>query len=468
MDKSLYEKLKEYAKGDHLAMHMPGHKRNEKFLKGFPIDIDITEIDGFDNLHQHAGRAVRHSRARGKDIRGDDVLSAGKRLKRGASWRQSPPRPGAGGASLWRETAHKSVYHAVQINGLKAYYLYPDVDEYGILGGIDAKAVEAELKDKGDIRAVILTSPTFEGVVSDVKEIAEVCHRFEVPLIVDAAHGAHFGFHSRFPKNAVECGADYAVMSLHKTLPALTQCALLAVNDENGMVNLKKVEFCLSLYETTSPSYILMAAIDECLRTIKKGANELFSQFVLKLDALYDALNGLKKLKAIKLDDPSKIVISCRGTNMTGTQLAEVLRSQFFIEVEMAYTDYVVMIATICDKPNDYERLCSALLSIDERLAPASAKAILPAPRLVSEKCAKEAVLADEKNIKAVSLKEADGELCAEYVFAYPPGIPLIVPGERIDNNIVSYLNDIQERGIALHSTYGGFPESLRILKYRE
>ncbi|MFR9207244.1 MAG: hypothetical protein ACLVKR_02495 [Lachnospiraceae bacterium] len=113
-------------------------------------------------------------------------------------------------------------------------------------------------------------------------------------------------------------------------------------------------------------------------------------------------------------------------------------------------------------------RLCSALLSIDERLAPAPAKAILPAPRLVSEKCAKEAVLADETNIKAVSLKEAGGELSAEYVFAYPPGIPLIVPGERIDNNIVNYLNDIQERGTALHSTYGGFPESLHILKYRE
>lgn len=111
-----------------------------------------------------------------------------------------------------------------------------------------------------------------------------------------------------FLKMRSSAAADYAVMSLHKTLPALTQCALLAVNDENGMVNLKKVEFCLSLYETTSPSYILMAAIDECLRTIKKGANELFSQFVLKLDALYDALNGLKKLKAIKLDDSSKIV----------------------------------------------------------------------------------------------------------------------------------------------------------------
>ncbi len=467
MDKSLYEKLKEYAKGDHLAMHMPGHKRNEKFLKGFPIDIDITEIDGFDNLHNMQGVLLDTAELAAK-IYGATMCYP---LVNGSSagiLAAITAEAGAGGCVLMARNCHKSVYHAVQINGLKAYYLYPDVDEYGILGGIDAKAVEAELKDKGDIRAVILTSPTFEGVVSDVKEIAEVCHRFEVPLIVDAAHGAHFGFHSRFPKNAVECGADYAVMSLHKTLPALTQCALLAVNDENGMVNLKKVEFCLSLYETTSPSYILMAAIDECLRTIKKGANELFSQFVLKLDALYDALNGLKKLKAIKLDDPSKIVISCRGTNMTGTQLAEVLRSQFFIEVEMAYTDYVVMIATICDKPNDYERLCSALLSIDERLAPAPAKAILPAPRLVSEKCAKEAVLADETNIKAVSLKEAGGELSAEYVFAYPPGIPLIVPGERIDNNIVSYLNDIQERGTALHSTYGGFPESLRILKYRE
>lgn len=332
MDKSLYEKLKEYAKGDHLAMHMPGHKRNEKFLKGFPIDIDITEIDGFDNLHNMQGVLLDTAELAAK-IYGATMCYP---LVNGSSagiLAAITAEAGAGGCVLMARNCHKSVYHAVQINGLKAYYLYPDVDEYGILGGIDAKAVEAELKDKGDIRAVILTSPTFEGVVSDVKEIAEVCHRFEVPLIVDAAHGAHFGFHSRFPKNAVECGADYAVMSLHKTLPALTQCALLAVNDENGMVNLKKVEFCLSLYETTSPSYILMAAIDECLRTIKKGANELFSQFVLKLDALYDALNGLKKLKAIKLDDPSKIVISCRGTNMTSTQLAEVLRSQFFIEV---------------------------------------------------------------------------------------------------------------------------------------
>ena len=214
-EKSIVDFLKEHAAKKPVAFHMPGHK-GASFFREFGYssfldimaDADITEIAGADNLFQAEDIILTTMRKyeRLYGVKKSYLLVNGTSGGILAAVMAAVPK---GKKLIMARNCHKSVYHAVQINGLKAYYLYPDVDDYGILGGIDAKAVEAELKDKGNIRAVILTSPTFEGVVSDVKEIAEVCHRFEVPLIVDAAHGAHFGFHSRFPKNAVEYFVSY-------------------------------------------------------------------------------------------------------------------------------------------------------------------------------------------------------------------------------------------------------------------
>lgn len=160
---------------------------------------------------------------------------------------------------------HKAVYHAVYLMELQTEYLYPEQTEFGIQGSIAPKQVQRMLEQYPDTQAVLLTSPTYDGVVSDIAAIAEIVHAHQIPLIVDEAHGAHFGFSERFPKKAISYGADLCIESVHKTLPAYTQTALLHYR-KNPWVDLERVKRYLGIYQSSSPSYVLMAGIDRCTR----------------------------------------------------------------------------------------------------------------------------------------------------------------------------------------------------------
>ena len=274
----LLERLTEYAGSDAYPFHMPGHKRREipdGIPGGFPdpYGIDITEIDGFDNLH-HAEGILKDAMDEAAAIYGADrswylvngstcgILSAVFATTEN------------GGRILTARNCHKAVYHAICLNRLEAEYLYPEeITEFGINGGIRAEDVRKALEkdamrcagNSGDVRgkitkiqAVLITSPTYEGVVSDIRAIADAAHEYGIPLIVDEAHGAHLEYavqcHS-FPKSALEYGADIVIQSLHKTLPCFTQTAILHVKGK--LVDQDRVSRYLSMFQTSSPSYLL-------------------------------------------------------------------------------------------------------------------------------------------------------------------------------------------------------------------
>ena len=309
----LYSRLKEYSESDYYPFHMPGHKRNAGLTDAvLPYLIDITEIEGFDDLH-HAEGILKEAQGRAAVLYGADETHY---LINGSTVGILSAVMGCthkGARILMARNCHKSVYNAVYLNELRPVYVYPQLYRENELNGpITPEEIEQKLEINDAIDAVVITSPTYDGVVSDIKRIADIVHRKGIPLIVDEAHGAHFGFHPYFPDNANVLGADVVIHSLHKTLPALTQTALLHINGR--ITNRKRIRQYLDIFQSSSPSYVLMAGIDECIRMLQSRGQEVFQNYVEQLKWARDKLSKLEYLSLFEAEeyDRSKIVISVK------------------------------------------------------------------------------------------------------------------------------------------------------------
>jgi arginine/lysine/ornithine decarboxylase len=465
---NLYEMLKEYQNTDYYGFHMPGHKRNQT-LTGFdlPYTIDITEIEEFDDLH-HAGGILKEAENRASTLYGGQetcylingstsgILSA----VMGCTSR--------GDKILVSRNCHKSVYHAIYMNGLKPVYIYPRFyDEMELNGPVEVSDIEAFLQEHLDIKAVVITSPTYDGVVSDVEAIVNALHQKNIPLIVDEAHGAHFGFHPYFPENSNAYGADVVIHSLHKTLPSLTQTALIHMN--GNLVNRNKIRRYLHMLQTSSPSYVLMAGMDACIELLSKRGQELFGSYTVMLEEARRQLKGLRHLKLLETEvyDKSKLVISVKSTNMNSRQLYEKLLNQYHLQMEMTAGSYVLAMTSIGDTREGIKRLTNALLEIDSQLGPGDAARFqrgveerkesqvnFSLPRLKQKYTSAEVddLINNDSNNKTVSVswQEAVGQVSAEYAYVYPPGIPLIVPGEEISQEAAGLMGKYESMGFSV------------------
>ena len=487
----LLERLTEYAGSDAYPFHMPGHKRREipdGIPGGFPdpYGIDITEIDGFDNLH-HAEGILKDAMDEAAAIYGADrswylvngstcgILSAVFATTEN------------GGKILTARNCHKAVYHAICLNRLEAEYLYPEeITEFRINGGIRAEDVRKALEkdamrcagNSGDVRgkitkiqAVLITSPTYEGVVSDIRAIADAAHEYGIPLIVDEAHGAHLEYadqcHS-FPKSALEYGADIVIQSLHKTLPCFTQTAILHVKGK--FVDQDRVSRYLSMFQTSSPSYLFMAGMERCIRYMDgDGRNEMI-RYEKRLERFMERMEGLQVLEVLDREicgkyrtvagwDPSKIVVSTmRAEDFHGEELAETLRRKYHLEMEMTAPEYVIAMTSLMDTEEGFERLGTALLEIDGALrrrteSGRKEKAASETPEGLESKLSHpvrrmlicEAMDADTER---TAFQDTVGKVSAEFVYLYPPGIPIIAPGEVFTDAIVEKIMAYKAAGL--------------------
>ena len=494
----LLERLTEYAGSDAYPFHMPGHKRREipdGIPGGFPdpYGIDITEINGFDNLH-HAEGILKDAMDEAAAIYGADrswylvngstcgILSAVFATTEN------------GGKILTARNCHKAVYHAICLNRLEAEYLYPEeITEFGINGGIRAEDVRKALEkdamrcagNSGDVRGkitkiqvVLITSPTYEGVVSDIRAIADAAHEYGIPLIVDEAHGAHLEYadqcHS-FPKSALEYGADIVIQSLHKTLPCFTQTAILHVKGK--LVDQDRVSRYLSMFQTSSPSYLFMAGMERCIRYMDgDGRNEMV-RYEERLEHFMKRMEGLQVLEVLDWEicrkyrtvagwDPSKIVVSTmRAEDFHGEELAETLRRKYHLEMEMTAPEYVIAMTSLMDTEEGFERLGTALLEIDGALrhcveseqqkekGESKGKKRCETPEATESKVSHpirrmlicEAMDADTER---TALQDTVGKVSAEFVYLYPPGIPIIAPGEVFTDVIVEKIVAYKAAGL--------------------
>ena len=468
----LYDKLFNYSKEDYYPMHMPGHKRNTKeFTMVNPYAIDITEIDGFDNLHQAEGvieeLSVRISRLykAGKSYPLVNGSTAGILTGISAATKR-------GDRILIARNSHKSVYHAAAIMDLKPVYINPEiVDQLPINGGILPEKIEELLIKYQDIKLVVITSPTYEGAVSDIKRIASVVHGHGALLLVDEAHGAHFGFHEAFPKSAVTLGADIVIQSLHKTLPAFTQTAILHSNRPE--LNNRLSQY-LAIYESSSPSYLLMAGIDRCISLLEDKANNLFRDYIDKLNKFYASMQSLKNLKLVDRQmigfngvydlDPSKLTICVKNTKLTGHKLGEILREKYHIVVEMEAKDYVLGMTSICDSEEGFNRLEHALHNIDQEVLPERSD---PEFTDIGEmKPVQAMTLSRAMDLTTERIKFADssGRISAAFISLFPPGSPILAPGERIEEGLISYLENAKQEGLTITGFLGDNKDEIEVI----
>lgn len=447
----LYDKLAEYGRSDYYGFHMPGHKRHLNMLGDGPAyAIDITEIDGFDDLHHAQGILKEAQERAAKVYQGEETHF----LVNGSSVGILSAIAGVtqrGDTVLVARNCHKSVYHAIEMYGLNPVYLAPGfhVSEH-MNTEISAEDVRAALEKNPKIRAVVIVSPTYEGVVSDVETISEAVHEKGIPLIVDEAHGAHFGFHPYFPENSNRKGADIVIHSLHKTLPSLTQTALLHMN--GSLVRRERVRRYLSMLQTSSPSYVLMASIDSCVGLLEKKREELFVPYVKDLQRLRAELSGLRRLKLVHMDryDPSKLIISAGDTGLTGRELYRILLKKYHLQMEMAAGGHVLAMTSVGDTPEGFRRLCGALEEIDAQQKDVQKRKkipCLPCPDVVYNSSEIEEM---ESPVESRHWRDCAGYVSVEYAYLYPPGIPLVVPGERVSQEAVNVLQWYYEMGFSI------------------
>lgn len=464
----LFTKLIKYGQSDMYPFHMPGHKRGT-LTEERTYSIDITEIDGFDNLHHPEG-IIRELNEAATALYG----TVESRLLINGSTCGILTAISAcctyGGKILVARNCHKAVYNGILLRGLKSVYVYPQTEsQFGLNESILPEAVKEALEANKDIQAVLITSPTYDGVLSDIEKISHIVHTYELPLIVDEAHGAHLPFsRGLFPESALKKGADIVIHSLHKTLPAFTQTAFLHINSQR--VDREKIARYLEVYQTSSPSYILIAGAGSCLKWLKQEGYEAFGAYEERLlfwrKKYRELLADTGEIKLIEYNeaegrkpggiyayDPSKLIFSTVEGHLSGETLYQIFRKKYHLQMEMAACTYVLALSSVCDREEGFERLYKALteecvvkdggkwkervetnsIEREKYWTPPEARQIFTLGE------------AEKMEGKAVNLEDSAGFVSASSLYLYPPGIPFLLPGEEITEEMISYIQGIQE-----------------------
>ena len=467
MDFNLTEKLYEIKEKGKYPMHMPGHKRSAKMQKygnelGLPYEFDITEIYGYDNLHAPEGilKELGESAA---------SLYGAKRAYPLVNGSTAGIISAIGACAknnkiIVSRASHRSVYSAIEIFSLEPTYIYPEIiEEYGIFGSVTAADVEDAFNKEPEASVVVLTSPTYEGVISNIQEIADVVHAHNALLVIDCAHGAHLGFtqNEYIPDSYIRY-ADIAIVSLHKTLPSLTQTALCLSFSRAADELDQKIRHYLSIFMTSSPSYILLASIDKCLSIVKNHGGELFFEYTEMLSEFENRIASLENISVIGYAaattektcfafDRGKINVFCgslvdfAGNKITAEILAKFLRLNGF-EPEMVSRDYLILMTSIMDDADKIRKLAELLCNFDKWC--------------VKDKACNDTLLYPEPSIKMTvsDVARCDFEIrefshcenCVslDYITCYPPGIPIVCPGEEITREVISFVDACRESGV--------------------
>ncbi|MBD5157295.1 MAG: aminotransferase class I/II-fold pyridoxal phosphate-dependent enzyme [Butyrivibrio sp.] len=445
----LIQMLKQNSESGVYPLHMPGHKRAMEWNIN-PYSYDITEIYGFDDLHEPSGVLDELNGRIAARYGADEAFLTVNGSTSGVLTAISAAVR-SGGTILLDRGSHRSAYNAVFLRKLHAEYIYHRTDpETGINTGYSPEDVDKILREKPGIQAVYITSPTYEGVVLDIKKIADTVHGYGIPLIVDAAHGAHLGLSDGFPDNPLNEGADIVIMSLHKTLPVFTQTAVICI--KGGLVKSEDIRRYFNIYVSTSPSYLLMASAERCMDFLDSEGRAAFEKYRELLGHFRGECEALKHLYLWKYDgayDTGKLVICTDKSSLSGAELAGLLRTRYGLEPELTSAKYVIAMTSCMDGARCYERLFAALKEIDSECEGAvdsdSAKGLFDSGRAV-KLC--EAWETEGKEYIEVPLNEAVGGASADYVYVYPPGVPWLVPGEIITESSVRRIEEYMSGNI--------------------
>ena len=484
-----------------LPLHMPGHQRKRDMGTALPYAYDYTEVDELDNLHAPEG-ILQEAMNRTAAYYGCSdcfylVNGSSSGLQAGIFTLLEE-----GDEVVVARNCHRSVFYALSLRKAKIHFLLPEFwEDFSCFGSVSLKEVERLLREFPKSKALIFTSPSYEGVVSDVERIARLCHENGLSLLVDEAHGAHFSPKrgTSFPESAISLGADLVVQSPHKTLCSLTQSAWILGNGER--YSREKLSFYLSVFQTTSPSYPLMLSLEKATTLLEREGEALFSHWKEVMESFREKARTLsyftflwEKEEACFAMDCTKIFLRARGIPKLrlGKDLAELLREDYGIESEMHSGENLLLMTGPFISEEELDRLFIALKDIERRLGDekrqkpgdergkqaeeergketgdemsewieGSAPSLQSLPSLQSKILSSalyQISIADNtlqiseglKEGEELNLRDGEGHICLEYLSLYPPGIPLLFPGEKLTAEKIQGIEALEKEGIEL------------------
>ncbi|MCR8987388.1 aminotransferase class I/II-fold pyridoxal phosphate-dependent enzyme [Brevibacillus laterosporus] len=474
----LFDALQRHVRQNPHPFHVPGHKMGRSFDKEARsffekyLSIDLTEITGLDDLHQPEDIIAQAQQLAAEAYGAEETkfLVGGTTVGNLAAI-MSICRPGD--KIIVQRNCHKSVYHGLMLAKAEPIFVVPAVDaETGIAAGVRREDVERLLMEHPDCKAVFLTNPTYYGMGIDLEKMATVVHRYHIPLIIDEAHGAHYGFHPDLPASAMQSGADISIQSTHKMGTAFTMGSMLHVQGE--LIDRSRLYRYLAMLQSSSPSYPLMASLDLARRhMVLEGQQELQKAIGL-IEKTKERLSqfdwfsvaGWKKQTGYQTLDPLRIVINLHSSQLSGFELQTKLE-EAYIYTELAGLHHLLLLGSTGTTELDCKRLLTVMEELSKQVRGEGLRAFETG--LVSScflrKAAMSMHVAAEEEAESILLEEAQGRICAEMVIPYPPGIPMIVPGEVLDEQVIALLQELQRKEARFHGVKDATVKTIQVIK---
>ncbi|NLN48011.1 MAG: aminotransferase class V-fold PLP-dependent enzyme [Clostridiales bacterium] len=476
----LFKSIKDYADSNVLPFHMPGHKRGRIYKKlGLGslfeniLKMDTTEVPGVDNLFCPVGPLLKAQKMAAESFGADHSFFLINGTTAGIyAMILSTTNPGD--KIIIPRNAHRSAISASILGRLQPVYLLPEIDEQmGIAMGIKPETIEKALIRNPDAKAVLITSPTYYGACSDLKSIAGIVHKHGKVLLVDEAHGSHFVFHKDLPKSALASGADMTAQSTHKTLLSMTGSSMLHTKGER--LDIEKVKFYLQLVQTTSPSHVMLASLDAARYIMDKYGYILLDECMKYSDMVRKEINQRTEFYCLSYEkigengiydiDPLRLTVCVKEGGLTGNEANRILRDKYKIQVELSDINNIAAITTVADGEEDYNKFLDAICSLSESVHKKQTHIGYKELPKSLPKIAVKPYEAIHKGSEMVELSKSIGLISAEMVIPYPPGIPVIMPGEVIDRDIVDYLIQCKESGVRISGTIDSNLDRIKIIK---
>lgn len=468
--------MKFYSSDRALAFHTPGHKQGlgaHQLLRDLitteGLRREVSLMDELDDLHDPRGCIDEAQRLAAGLWHADHTIFFINGTT-AAVQAMILSIVGEGDTILVPRNAHRCVNSALVLSGAKPIYLAPDFDpDFGIALNVSLSTVERAIEKFPHARALILTSPNYYGVAADLPSIANLVHRHGMLLLIDEAHGAHLQFSDRLPPSAMDSGADMSAQSTHKLLGSLTQTSMLMIN--SARIDVERVRRVSSMLQSTSPNYLLLASLDIARLQLEENGAALIDRAI---DLAQSLRLEIKKIGGLRLFDrpsldPTKITVNVRGLGLTGLEAEEVLRHRLKIQCELSDPANVLFLITYADNQTVADRLINALQDLKYGAPPtlppknngARQRPACP-PASTAPVSPRQAFYS---STTTVPLRQSIGKICAEEITFYPPGIPILCPGEAITSEIVS---SIEENLSVGRRIVGAHDSSLQTIKIVE
>lgn len=475
--------MKHYVCDQVMPFHTPGHKQGKgmhcelaNILGQDTLALDLALMHELDDLHEPHS-CIKAAQDLAAELYGADHSYFVVNGTTGGIYAMILAIAGPGDKILVPRNVHRSIIGGIIIAGAIPVFMQPEVDlQLGIAMGVTADTVANTLKRHSDAKGVLIINPTYYGVATDLARIVEIVHSYNIPVVVDEAHGPHLKFSHRLPIQALDAGADICAQSTHKILGAMTQCSM--VHCRNGYINVPRLKAMLQLVQSTSPNYIMLASLDvarmqmatEGPKLIEKAINlaEWTRQEINTIPGLY--CFGGEKLSApgVHALDATKLTVTVKGLGFKGAEAERILRSKYKIQAELSDMFNILFLITIGDKEEDARYLVASLRDmaanhfgsrdfaavqgIDLRYPLAPEQVISPREALFG-------------HTRKVAFSESVGQVCAEIVTFYPPGIPLLCPGERISRDVADYCLRLQEAGLHISGPEDYTLETIKVVE---